>query len=113
MTPSEIAEVAHSANLTYCELIGDFSQKPWAEAEEWQRASTIAGVKWRLANMDAPASSQHEAWLADKIAAGWKFGPEKDPQKLTHPCCVPYDELPPEQKRKDALFVGIVKALTE
>jgi len=37
----------------------------------------------------------------------------KDPEKKQHPCFVPYDELPIQQRRKDALFVSIVRALTD
>lgn len=32
-------------------------------------------------------------------------------KKRYDPCFVPYEELPPEQKAKDALFIGVVHAL--
>jgi hypothetical protein len=72
----------------------------------------IKGVEYALANPDAPPSAQHEAWLADKLADGWKYGPEKKPENKEHPCCIPYDQLPIEQRRKDALFKAVVAALT-
>jgi hypothetical protein len=52
----------------------------------------------------------HESWWAEKQRTGWTYGPVKDAEKKTHPCCVPYAELPREQQRKDALFFAIVKA---
>lgn len=111
MQISGIAMVCHETNRAYCESIGDNSQKPWADAEEWQRQSAVKGVEWRLANPEAPASAQHDAWLADKAADGWKYGPVKDAATKEHPCFVPYEQLPEEQKAKDALFVGVVNAM--
>jgi len=111
ITVEDIAKVCHAANAAYCRAIGDCSQKLWLEAEEWQRDSAIKGVQFALANPNAPASSQHEAWLKDKLDQGWKVGPVKDAGKKEHPCCVPYSELPDEQKAKDSLFLGVVNSL--
>ena len=112
MEPEQIAKVCHEANKAYCETLGDNSQKTWNKAAERQRESAIRGVKYALANPDAPPSAQHDAWLADKRAEGWQYGPVKDPEKKLHPCFVPYEALPLEQQRKDALFKNIVRALT-
>lgn len=106
-----IAGVCHEANRAWCEANGDNSQARWEDAPEWQRVSAIKGVAFAVASPDAPASSQHDAWLADKKAAGWKYGPVKDADKKEHPCCVPYEELPEVQRKKDALFKAIVGAL--
>ncbi|MCC6867055.1 MAG: hypothetical protein IT280_12945 [Ignavibacteria bacterium] len=111
MKTEEIAKVCHDANKSYCEAIGDLSQKSWDEAEDWQRESAIKGVEFKQDNPEAGNSAQHEAWLKDKEAEGWVYGPVKDPIKKEHPCMVPYDELPEEQKKKDALFSSIVNAL--
>lgn len=109
-----IARVAHETNRAYCEAIGDFAQRPWKEAEGWQRQSAIDGVRFRLRSMLTgtipPASAQHEAWMADKLAAGWKHGPVKDAAKREHPCLVQYTELPFEQRIKDYLFCNVVDA---
>lgn len=106
-----IAQVCHEANRAYCLTLGDLSQVNWYEAPDWQRASAIAGVQYALEYPDAPPSAQHEAWLKDKQADGWVYGSDKDEARKTHPCCVPYEELPVEQQRKDALFKAIVGAL--
>lgn len=111
MTNEHIAQVCHEANRAYCEVIGDNSQKPWGEAEQWQRASAIRGVEFKLNNLEAPASAQHEAWLRDKVGDGWKYGPLKDPAKKEHPCIVPYGNLPLQQRAKDALFIAVVESL--
>jgi len=111
MNEESKAKVCHEANRAYCQTIGDNSQLPWEQAEEWHRASAIKGVEYAIANPDAPASAQHDAWLADKLADGWKYGPEKKPEIKEHPWCVPYDQLPVEQQKKDALLKAIVAAL--
>ena len=111
MTPTDIARVCHETNRAYCQTLGDNSQPTWEEAPEWQRTSVINGVNFHLANPGSEASHSHEEWLKEKAATGWKYGPVKDLAKKEHPCFVPYDELPPEQKAKNALFVGVVNAL--
>jgi hypothetical protein len=113
MNNEQIARICHETNRAYCESIGDTSQRPWESAMEWQRTSAIKGVEFALANPDAAASAQHDAWLRDKIQDGWVYGPVKDPVKKEHHCIVPYDQLPIEQRLKDHLFKAIVRAFRE
>ena len=96
-----IAKVCHEVNRAYCAAIGDLSQLPWDEAPQWQRESAVKGVAFIIENPAAKPSASHDSWLAEKASAGWKFGPVKDADKKEHPCFVPYDELPVEQKAKD------------
>lgn len=105
------AELCHEANRAYCKAIGDDSQPCWGDAPDWQRASAIKGVEFHIANPDAGPSHSHDSWLEQKRAEGWKYGPVKDAEKKEHPCFVPYDELPPEQKAKDYIFGAIVKTV--
>lgn len=111
MTIVEIAEVAHETNRAYCYTLGDDSQVGWNIAPDWQRLSAINGVQFHIDNPDANCSASHENWLKEKYAEGWKYGKEKDEEKKEHPCCVPYNELPAEQRVKDALFTGVVRAM--
>lgn len=108
-----IAKVAHAINAAFCLSLGDESQSSWDDAPEWQQKSAIAGVEMHLANPDATPEQSHESWLAQKVADGWVYGEVKDAEKKTHPCCRPYDELPPEQKSKDYLFRAVVHALKD
>jgi hypothetical protein len=106
----EIARVAHEVNRAYCESIGDTSQPAWEDAPEWQRDSAINGVRAHIETPRTPSES-HGLWLTEKKAAGWTYGPTKDPDKKLHPCILPYDLLPQEQRVKDYLFAAVVKAL--
>jgi len=108
----QIARVAHEANRAYCQAIGDNSQVAWDDAPDWQRESAIKGVEFTIANPSAPPSASHESWLAEKAATGWKYGPVKDADKKEHPCYVPYEQLPVEQRLKDSLFQGVVRSLS-
>lgn len=71
----------------------------------------MKGVEFRLDNPDAGEDTQHNAWMADKVADGWIYGPVKDATAKTHPCLVSFGELPEFQQKKDALFCAIVDAL--
>jgi hypothetical protein len=106
-----IARVCHEVNRAFCASIGDHSQPSWEQAPDWQRASAVNGVAFTIANPDAKPSDSHDSWLAEKERDGWKYGPVKDPVKKEHPCYVPYDELPLEQRTKDYLFQAVVRSL--
>jgi len=43
----------------------------------------------------------HEVWAASRISQGWKYGKERDEKMKTHPCLVPYEELPEIEKEYD------------
>lgn len=103
------ARAAYEANRAYCITLGDRSFGPWETAPEWQRDSARNGIPGALAG-NTPEQS-HESWLAEKERAGWVYGPIKDPELKQHPCMVPYAQLPPEQRAKDGIFLGVVRAL--
>ena len=106
-----IARICHETNRHYCQALGDENQRLWDTAPDWQRETCIEGVEFHLANPDAEPDAAHENWLAKKDHEGWTYGEKKDTHAKTHPCCRPFDELPPEQQAKDRLFKAIVDAL--
>ena len=47
------------------------------------------------------AAHVHEVWADGRRAQGWTWGPRRDDEKKEHPCLVPYDRLPEEEKEYD------------
>lgn len=111
MDIEQIARVCHEVNRAYCASIGDHSQPIWEDAPEWQQKSAVAGVSFTINNPGASPSASHESWLAEKVLDGWRYGAVKNPDTKEHPCFVPYDELPVEQRSKDYLFQAVVRSL--
>lgn len=113
MTKQDIAKTAHEINKAYCESIGDFSQPTWEDAPEWQKSSAINGVQFHIDNPEATPSASHESWLKQKREEGWKYGEVKNADKKEHPCFVPYEQLPMEQRSKDYLFRQTIHSLKQ
>lgn len=106
-----IAEVCHDANRALCIAQGDDSHRSWFETEDWQRESIIRGVVFALDNPGVTPKDQHDAWMRDKIADGWIYGPVKNPDRKIHNCLLPYCDLPREQHAKDHVFRAIVMSM--
>lgn len=43
----------------------------------------------------------HEIWAESRINQGWTYGPERNDVLKTHPCLIPYEDLPEEEKDYD------------
>lgn len=108
-----IAKIAHEINKSYCEAIGDTSQKSWDTAPDIIKNSAKSGVLHHLMNPDTTPAESHAVWMHYKQQEGWVYGEEKDVEKKTHPCLVPYEQLPESQRVKDFLFSTIVKQTNE
>lgn len=111
MKPEDIARVCHEVNRAYCQALGDHSQPAWEDAPEWQKTSAYNGVLLHIKNHDAGPAASHQSWYDEKRAAGWKWGPVKNPTEKEHPCMVPFEELPVSQQAKDYIFRAVVLAL--
>lgn len=44
------------------------------------------------------ARNVHDTWAAERIRQGWTWGKQRNDELKQHPCLVPYDELPEEEK---------------
>lgn len=104
-----LAAAAHEANRAYCIGLGDLSQPTWADAPEWQRNSAQLGVAGALAG-NTPEQS-HESWMKQKVTDGWVYGVTKDPERKEHPCMVAYNDLPEAQRKKDEIFLSVVRGI--
>lgn len=108
-----IAMICHSINAAYCQSLGDDSQVAWDDTPDRHKQSLIAGVEMHLGNPQATPEQSHESWYQQKEAEGWTYGEFKDLEKKEHPCFLPYEELPLEQKAKDYLFRSTVHLMKD
>ena len=57
----------------------------------------------------------HEVWAEARISQGWTYGEQRNDELKTHPCLVPYEELPEDEKEYDRLMaldtIKLVKKL--
>jgi ryanodine receptor 2 len=47
------------------------------------------------------ANNVHDVWAQGHIKDGWIYVAVRDDAKKTHPCLVPYEELPESEKEYD------------
>ena len=47
------------------------------------------------------AEHAHDVWARQRLAEGWKYGPQRDDGRKEHPCLVPYADLPESEKEYD------------
>ncbi len=43
----------------------------------------------------------HEVWSETRISQGWQYGEQRNDELKTHPCLVPYEDLPDSEKEYD------------
>jgi hypothetical protein len=109
-----LAEVVHEAGCGLQGVQGDeCPAPPWCCAPDYMKATCLDGVRRAMAG-ETP-EQHHQAWCDWKRRRhGWVYGDRKDEDAKphpTHPCLVPYDQLPREQQVKDMVFLAIVREL--
>lgn len=106
-----IAKVCHEANRAFRSVMGQSEGPDWGQCSDEQRHTTMAGVEYLLSTPIASPADLHHNWVEDMTAKGWTHGSVKDVDKKTHPCLLPYHELPPYERYKDKMFAAIVRSL--
>jgi len=67
-----------------------------------------SGVKLtsgQTALIESLSANAHEVWAAKRIEDGWVWGDKRDDSAKTHPCLVPYAQLPESEKGYDRVMV--------
>lgn len=47
------------------------------------------------------AENTHNHWAQQRLQEGWQYGLERDDTDKTHPCLIPYAQLPESEKAYD------------
>lgn len=50
---------------------------------------------------EAMARNVHEVWASGRVKEGWIYGDSRNDNLKTHPCLVPYEELPDTEREYD------------
>ncbi len=101
------ARICHEANAVLQQAGGEPVSPAWHELDEETRMSAISGVHFAWDNPFLSPANQHEEWCRFKAQHGWTHGETKDAEAKTHPCLVPYNELPVIQQAKDGVFRAV------
>lgn len=60
------------------------------------------------------ARNVHEVWAQNRISQGWTYGKERNDSLKQHPCLVPYEDLPEEEKAYDRdTAIGTLKLISK
>lgn len=94
------AHISHAMWVGYQMGAGQ-AYNEWPTRE--QLRSQEAGFRAFEANPRMTAEQNHEAWMAYRLAHGWRYGPVKDEDAKTHPDLVPFGDLPRVEQRKDEM----------
>lgn len=60
------------------------------------------------------AKNVHEVWAESRISEGWQYGEDRSDALKQHPCLVPYEDLPENEKAYDRnTALGTLKLITK
>jgi hypothetical protein len=101
------AHAAHETCRAYFRALGE-DDPPWGNVSPIERAKKRAIAQHVLNGDDGAAL--HRRWVDKMRAAGWTYGPDDD-QAKTHSFLQPYDDLDPRVRRRDVLYVTVIRGM--
>lgn len=72
---------------------------------EYREEGNIVPVEFSREEIEKLAEMEHGRWIVDRMLDGWKYGPEKDYEKLTNPFLVRWEYLDDSIKQIDRELV--------
>jgi hypothetical protein len=109
---------------------------PWEELNEDMKDSNRSEAKHTLAKLNAigcniamtgalddqlfefvpeeielMAKMEHERYVKERLARGWRYGPIRDTRRKTNPTLIPWEQLSEEEKEKDRISVRNIPKL--
>jgi len=105
----DIGCICHERTKIWNEAHGDNSLPEWVDSSEEMKDSVLDGVQFILRNYpNIYPSSLHDNWMSFRKSQGWVYGLEKNEEKKTHPCLLPFSSLPGWVQMKDTIFLNTV-----
>lgn len=104
MTSSKIAECIHGATRVLGRPNGDIILA-WNDLPDIDRNLAIKAVDELMINPQSKTYEElHDLWWELKIQDGWVFGEFHSHELKTHPCMIPYQDLPKSELIKDEIW---------
>lgn len=110
MKVQKIAEVIYEATR----LEAEWSERSivperWNERDEKFRNQFVDIISKYLSDDTLPTPEEaHDSWMKAYEEMGWKYGEVRDAELKTHPDMLPFNELPKDEKDKEAIFLAFV-----
>ena len=54
-----------------------------------------------LVLIEVLAKNTHEVWAQQRLTEGWRYGAKRNDERKEHPCLMPYEDLPENEKKYD------------
>lgn len=108
---SAIAQAAYRAVRVFALAQGDYSKPDWPHLDDAARERVIAGVEAISQQPYRTASENHAAWMLAMERDGWSYGPAHRKDLKQHPAMMPYGRLSTDYRRRNEIFLAVVKAL--
>jgi hypothetical protein len=105
-----IAECIYEATRKEAEWSGrSIVPEHWSKRDKKFKKQMIGIIQKYLALKKLPSPKEaHDYWMKAYLDMGWKYGKIKDSKKRTHPDLVPYNQLPKDERDKDAIFLAFI-----
>lgn len=109
----DLPESLRESNRRFAESVGGKLGELGASLVPLAGPVPEAALPLTGAQLEALAEREHERWMRDLEADGWRLadGP-KDPERRLHPLLIPWSELPEAERQKDRdAILALPKAL--
>jgi voltage-gated potassium channel Kch len=131
----QIARGVHADYVAHGGGSGQGLHRPWEELSDDERESSRASAdaivsgltglgymlvplaRWgeappalEVGELDALAAAEHERWRAERLAAGWSYGRERDDTLQHNPLLVQWADLPAAAKQRNREAIQLIPA---
>ena len=103
--------VYEAARIHAMEIEAPIVPAPWIEREGEFRTQFVELISELVAGTKAFRDPEraHDSWVEQYLQDGWKYGKRYSQREKTHPDLVPFADLDPREKIKDAVFMALVE----